>query len=150
MSTSVLTKDKYGNLHLKEIDNNPKSSINVGQSISDFEIIQILGKGCFGEVYLVVSKKTKKGYAMKKMKVNNNSKDEDIKREIKLLQTLNHKYIVKYFTSFCENGFWHIIIQYINGKNFQVIADKNAENEINLEEKKIWKYLIHCLNGLIY
>jgi serine/threonine protein kinase len=73
---------------------------------------------------------------MKKMKVNNNSKDEDIKREIKLLQTLNHKYVVKYFTSFCENGFWYIIIQYINGKNFQVIADKNVENEINLEEKK--------------
>ena len=150
MSTSALTKDKDGNLHIIEIDNNPKSSINVGQSISDFEIIQILGKGCFGEVYLVVSKKTKKGYAMKKMKVNNNSKDEDIKREIKLLQTLNHKYVVKYFTSFCENGFWHIIIQYINGKNFQVIADKNVENEINLEEKKIWKYLIQCLNGLLY
>ena len=150
MATSVLTKDKYGNLHLKEIDNNPKSSINVGQSISDFEIIQILGKGCFGEVSLVESKKTKKVYAMKKMKVNNNSKDEDIKREIKLLQTLNHKYVVKYFTSFCENGFWHIIIQYINGKNFQVIADKNVENQINLEEKKIWKYLIQCLNGLLY
>ena len=150
MSTSALTKDKDGNLHIIEIDNNPKSSINVGQSISDFEIIQILGKGCFGEVSLVVSKKTKKGYAMKKMKVNNNSKDEDIKREIKLLQTLNHKYVVKYFTSFCENGFWHIIIQYINGKNFQVIADKNVENEINLEEKKIWKYLIQCLNGLLY
>ena len=150
MSTSALTKDKDGNLHIIEIDNNPKSSINVGQSISDFEIIQILGKGCFGEVSLVVSKKTKKGYAMKKMKVNNNSKDEDIKREIKLLQTLNHKYIVKYFTSFCENGFWYIIIQYINGKNFQVIADKNVENEINLEEKKIWKYLIQCLNGLLY
>ena len=150
MSTSVLTKDKDGNLRIIEIDNNPKISINVGQSISDFEIIQILGKGCFGEVSLVVSKKTKKGYAMKKMKVNNNSKDEDIKREIKLLQTLNHKYVVKYFTSFCENGFWHIIIQYINGKNFQVIADKNVENEINLEEKKIWKYLIQCLNGLLY
>ena len=150
MSTSALTKDKDGNLHIIEIDNNPKSSINVGQSISDFEIIQILGKGCFGEVSLVVSKKTKKGYAMKKMKVNNNSKDEDIKREIKLLQTLNHKYVVKYFTSFCENGFWHIIIQYINGKNFQVIADKNVKNEINLEEKKIWKYLIQCLNGLLY
>ena len=150
MSTSALTKDKDGNLHIIEIDNNPKSSINVGQSISDFEIIQILGKGCFGEVNLVVSKKTKKGYAMKKMKVNNNSKDEDIKREIKLLQTLNHKYVVKYFTSFCENGFWYIIIQYINGKNFQVIADKNVENEINLEEKKIWKYLIQCLNGLLY
>ena len=150
MSTSALTKDKDGNLHIIEIDNNPKSSINVGQSISDFEIIQILGKGCFGEVSLVVSKKTKKGYAMKKMKVNNNSKDEDIKREIKLLQTLNHKYVVKYFTSFCENGFWYIIIQYINGKNFQVIADKNVKNEINLEEKKIWKYLIQCLNGLLY
>ena len=101
-----------------------------------------------GEPYERV--RNKYSYAMKKLKANNNSKDEDIKREIKLLQTLNHKYIVKYFTSFCENGFWYIIIQYINGKNLQVIVDQNIENKKYLEEKKIWKYLIQCLNGLLY
>ena len=28
-----LIKDKNGNLHIKELDNNPKNSQNVGQSI---------------------------------------------------------------------------------------------------------------------
>ena len=150
MGTSALIKDKNGNLNIVEIDNKTKNSNDVGQSISDFVEINTLGEGCFGKVLLVKSIKTKKLYAMKRMKVNNNSKDNDIKREIKLLQTLNHKYIVKYFTSFCENGFWHIIIQYITGKNLQVIVDKNKEDCKYLEEKKIWKYLIQCLNGLLY
>ena len=149
-SNTVLTKDKNGNLHIKEIDHYPKDSINVGESASDFEEIKKLGEGYFGEVYLVESKKTKKVYAMKKLKKNNNSKDSDIKREIKLLENLNHKYVVKYFTSFCENGFWYIIIEYINGTNLQVIIDENINNNKNLEEKRIWKFLIQCLNGLLY
>ena len=150
MSTSALIKDKNGNLKIVEIDNKTMNSNDVGQSISDFVEINTLGEGCFGKVSLVKSIKTGKLYAMKRMKVNNNSKDNDIKREIILLQTLNHKYIVKYFTSFCENGFWYIIIQYITGKNLQVIVDKNKEDCKYLEEKKIWKYLIQCLNGLLY
>ena len=143
-----LIKDKDGNLHIINIDTGNLN--NVGQSILDFEIIKNLGSGNFGEVSLVMSRITKKLYAMKKMKLNNNSEKQNIKREIKLLEGLNHKYVIKYFTSFCENGFYYIIIEYIKGKNLESIKNENIEQKKYLEEKKIWKYLIQCLNGLFY
>ena len=143
-----LIKDKDGNLIIINIDTGNLN--NVGQSILDFEIIKNLGSGNFGEVSLVMSHITKKLYAMKKMKLNNNSEKQNIKREIKLLEGLNHKYVIKYFTSFCENGFYYIIIEYIKGKNLESIKNENIEQKKYLEEKKIWKYLIQCLNGLFY
>ena len=149
--SSDINKDKDGNLYIGKIDKTSgKCKPNIGKTFSDFEIINTLGEGCFGEVFEVKSYITKKLYALKLLKINNNSKDIDIKREIKLLEDLNHPHVINYFTSFYENNCWYIIVEYMNGPNLQQIIDENKKINKYLEEKKIWEYLIQCLSGLLY
>ena len=67
----------------------------------NFDIIDELGKGGFGKVYLV---KDKKGnlYALKIIKVNNLN-DMKIKlKEIKNLATIESKYVISYKDSWFE------------------------------------------------
>ena len=150
-ASSDINKDKDGNLHIDKIDKTSgKYKPNIGQTLSDFEIISTLGEGNFGQVYKVKSYITKNLYALKILKIDNKSKDIDIRREIKLLEDLNHPHVINYFTSFYEKNCWYIIVEYMNGPTLQKIIDENIKINKHLEEKKIWEYLIQCLSGLLY
>ena len=122
----------------------------IGKSLIDFEIKNPLGKGRFGQVFLVKSKITNYYYAMKKIKKNNNKDMDNIRKEIALLNSLKHPHVINYFTSFFENDSYYIIIEYIDGISLQNLIDDNIKQKKYLEEKKIWNYLIQCLSGLIY
>lgn len=82
------------------------NKVNVGTKLSDFDIEKKLGQGHFGSVCLVKSKKTNKLYALKEIRgeIFNDNQRKEVEREIKLLEDLNHPHIIKYFTSFRENG----------------------------------------------
>ena len=73
---------------------------------------------------------------MKKRQIKQFKRFKYTKREIKLFETLDHKYVVKYSISFYKNDFWYIIIEFINGKSLQVIIDENIKNNKNFKEKK--------------
>ena len=104
---------------------------NVGKSLIDFEIKNPLGKGRFGQVFLVKSKITNYYYAMKKIKINNSKDKDNIRKEIALLKSLNHHHIINYFTSFFENDSYYIIIEYINGISLQNLIDDNIKQKNN-------------------
>ena len=66
-------------------------------SFDDFEMINILGRGTFGKVYLVYCKKTDKYYAMKCIRkdiiIKNNALD-NIESEKVILNQVNHPFII--------------------------------------------------------
>ena len=69
-TTSDLIKDAKGNLvKIKKDTSHGKNKPDIGNSLIDFEIIKNLGKGQFGIVDLVKSKKNEKCYAMKKLEL---------------------------------------------------------------------------------
>ena len=53
--------------------------IDVGSSLDDFDIIQLIGKGNFGSVRLVQSKKNHNLYALKEIKGKDNTSINEIK-----------------------------------------------------------------------
>ena len=146
-----VTMNQNGQPQLLYIDKGNKK-LNVGNQLSDFEIEKKLGQGHFGSVCLVKSKITNKLYALKQIRgeIFNDNQRKEVEREIKLLEDLNHPHIIKYFTSFRENGNFYIVTEYINGGSLENLADKVHKEGKLLTEKIIWDFLIQTLSGLVY
>jgi serine/threonine protein kinase len=133
--------------------NKERKKINVGTKLSDFIIIKNLGQGNFSTVKLVTSKLTNKYYAMKEIKSKYCKTKRNlsmIEKEIKLLQSLNHPNVIKYYSSFLENDNYYIITEYLSNGSLESLLKKNRQNGKLIEERIIWSLLIQTLNGLLY
>ena len=89
---------------------------NVGDKLSDFEILTTIDKGGYSFVVKVRSKKNNKIYAIKVIDFNKH-KTEDEKilsmNEIKLIQGLNSPYIIKYHSFFLDINKLYIVMEFI-------------------------------------
>ena len=88
--------------------------------ISSFKIIELLGEGSFGKVYLVDHTKNKKKFAMKvlnKHKILSKNLINYIITERKILELLKHPFIVQLFYAFQTEEFLYLIIEYCEGKD---------------------------------
>ncbi|KAH8550420.1 kinase-like domain-containing protein [Umbelopsis sp. PMI_123] len=77
---------------------------------ADFEEIEFLGKGGFGEVVKARNKLDGRYYAIKKIRLDPRD-NEDIRkilREVQTLSSLHHQYVVRYYTTWFEDedGNW--------------------------------------------
>lgn len=74
--------------------------------LSDFRVVEALGKGSFASVYKVMRKSDNKVYALKRVKIGKMSKREiaDALNEIRFLASIRHKNIVGFLESFLENN----------------------------------------------
>ena len=100
--------------HLIERKKSIDKKESIGDNPNDFEILNELGKGNFGKVFKVNSKKNNKIYAMKMVDIEelkNLPKPEPGKvsnayrlalNESKFLRLLSHPNIIKYYNSFQE------------------------------------------------
>ncbi len=92
-----LFKDEDG---LKSFTDYPSQS----RLNTEFEVIGVIGHGGFGEVLKVKNKLDSRFYAIKRIRVNPNSKhNKQITREIKLLSRLNHENVVRYYSTWIES-----------------------------------------------
>ena len=93
-----------------------------------YEYIQMLGSGSFGKVRLYVDRQCKTlRYAIKTLKKDflNKHMIDSIEREVDILRSLDHPNIVKYFETYEDDHFIHIVMEYIPGDNlFKVITNK--------------------------
>ena len=96
---------------------------NIGTCLADFKTISELGRGAYGIVTKVTSKIDQQIYVMKKINVKNVSprKQAAALKEVQILRKLRHPNIIKYYTSFVEDGFMHIIMEYAEGGDLQMV-----------------------------
>lgn len=71
---------------------------------AEFEVLEWLGRGGFGDVFKVRNRLDGCIYALKRILLNRSSRllDRKIMREVKLLSRLNHENIVRYYHSWIE------------------------------------------------
>ncbi|TKR96003.1 hypothetical protein L596_010086 [Steinernema carpocapsae] len=95
------------------------AKIIVNPKLSDFDQIKTIGKGTYGHVVLVKHKESGTFCALKilrKEKMVRNAKDvKHIINERKILEKLDHPFIVGMYGSFKDNVYLYLILEFVNG-----------------------------------
>ena len=116
-----------------------------------YEYIQMLGSGSFGKVRLYVDRQCKTlRYAIKTLKKDflNKHMIDSIEREVDILRSLDHPNIVKYFETYEDDHFIHIVMEYIPGDNlFKVITNKKY---FKFTEKEICQIMTCLLKAVLF
>ena len=126
---------------------------DIGNHISDFEILQVLHKGDFGFVAKVNSKKNFQIYAMK---TYNLSKIEDpdylkyYENESLLMKKLKHPNVCRLYTSFKENNIIYMIMEFMDNGNLYSFLNANMILNKRIKEDKLWNIFEQCLKALVY
>lgn len=87
--------------------------------LEDFEILSVIGKGAYGQVFLVKKHLEKKLYAMKVLKkaaiVVHGKETEHTKNERSILEEISHPFIVKLYYAFQCPTKLYLILKYASG-----------------------------------
>ena len=142
--------DKF--LLLPKVDQTTNPS-NIGGKLSDFEILKSLGKGGFGFVAKVKSKKNHQIYAMKMIdltKLKSQSDKELTLNEISLIKGLDSPHIIKYYNYFVENNKLYILMDHMSNGDLKDFISVHMEMGQPIPEEEILELFYQCAAGLYY
>ena len=126
----------------------------MSQQIEDLSLIQFLGKGSFGEVYLSTKKNSNKLFATKKIKksiVDLPKMNRYFTYEIYILKSINHPNIVKLEELKWDNNYYYIVMEYINGGELSKCLEKYKNKYQRAFPEEIVQYLMRqIVDALIY
>lgn len=91
--------EDYSHNLLQEKPNQQKNIHKTSRYLEDFKEKKRLGQGGFGTVFLALNKLDKNSYAIKKLVVDKNKKDQfkSVRKEVRVLSKLQHENIVRYY-----------------------------------------------------
>ena len=129
-----------------------------------YQYLREVGKGSYGEVWLVTpirprsgssSKNTNKQYVLKRLNLGGKSQDskqndiESAEREAKLLSTLKHPNIVSYIESFrSSDGFLNIVMAYCEGGDLYTKLKEQKDKKQPLTENQIAEWFLQICMAL--
>lgn len=119
--------------------------------MENYTLVKKIGKGNYGDVWLIINKQNRKQYVLKQINMRHASKQEQRSAfiEVKLLSSLKHPNIVSYFDSFQNpNGMLDIIMGYCErGDLYTFIRNRKG---VLFQEKQIVEWFIQICMALQY
>ncbi len=107
----------------------------VGQKVGSFEIVEMIGRGGMGVVYLARDTKLKRSVAVKSMPVElqaDSTARTRFRREAELLASLNHPNIAAIYEIIEQDaGAGYLILEYVPG---ETLAQRIAREPLKLEQ----------------
>eukprot|EP00927_Polykrikos_kofoidii_P032348 TRINITY_DN27590_c0_g1_i1.p1 TRINITY_DN27590_c0_g1~~TRINITY_DN27590_c0_g1_i1.p1 ORF type:complete len:681 (-),score=122.46 TRINITY_DN27590_c0_g1_i1:220-2181(-) len=123
----------------------------------DFDIVKQLGRGSFGEVYLVKCKHTQQEYAMKILllqKVRRNNTMRYAYTERNVMTYIKHPYIVSLYYAFQTFNHLVMVVQYGHGGNLQSLISsekKLQEDRARIYEAELLLAIVHLhLRNIVF
>ena len=130
-------------------------SKNITKKVKAYTAIRFLGKGGFGEAYLVKSNMTKKNYVMKS--INFELLDEKNKlytiNEAILLKNIDHPNIIKFKEVFevkKPNIQLNIIMEYAENGDLNKLLETNINKKVYFKENILINWLCQICSALKY
>jgi serine/threonine protein kinase len=117
------------------------------------EIIGILDKGTFAEVFLARKTNTNELIALKKINERNLPPDAKkyLENEINILKNINHPNIIKLYDDFKENDFIYLALEYCNGGSLsQNLYQYKIKYGVPFPEKVVRLFMKKILLGIKY
>ena len=135
---------------------NPNLPMNIipGSFLSDirkvYKFKDVLGGGHFGSVRVAYRKneEPRKFYAVKSISKKNLSVKDlaDLVKEVEIISTLNHPNIIKFYESYHDKYYFHIVMELCTGKE---IFDKIVSDG-KISEKIVAKIITEVLHAISY
>jgi len=113
--------------------------LRLNVSVEDFEFIKVIGKGYFGKVSQVKYKEDQNIFALKTLKKNKLKEAKQIqhtKTERKILEFVNHPFIVSLKFAFQSETKLYLVMDYYNGGELFYHLRKNKR--FNEEQSKFY------------
>ena len=119
---------------------------------SDYQNIKKLGEGAFGSAFKVLNIKNNQIYVIKQILFKNSTEKEveAIKKEAKILSSLNNENIVKYFNSFTSKDTFNIVMEYCDGLDLRRYIKEHKETGEKINKYLIYYFIIDICHGLKY
>ena len=111
---------------------------------NNYKIIEKIGEGGFGEVYLI--EKEGRTYALKKSK-NKLNEDEmnQLQKIIDILSKIENDNIIEYYNSFRENDSFCILMEYAGKNNLKQFIESYKIKDELIEKKKLNQLYYKCV-----
>ena len=131
-----------------ENNDNSDTFFQEGYGIGPFQMMNEIGKGQFGKVYIGLHGETKEKVAIKQIpKTDKNININLIKAEINIQKKLFHPYLCKMYCVIENPDYMFIVTEYCSGGEiFQKLVDQDAP----FEEKTACKIFSQVLSGIEY
>ena len=135
-----------------EQNNSKNEEKDIGKKLEDFEILQTLGKGSYGFVAKVKSKKNEKIYAMKMIDfalIQDETEKNLSLNEIKIIKSLDNPHIIKYYNDFFVGEKYYIIMEYINNGDIKGYITAHQNMGAPIPEDELWDLFYQCMSGIV-
>lgn len=129
------------------LSNSPTKAAEISKKM--FNVLYPIGKGGFGKVWKVETKKSKQIYAMKEMskvKVINKKSVTSVMNEKEFLAKLNHPFLVNMTSAFQDREHLYLIMDYLDGGDLRY----HLGNKRYFSEKETKFFVANILIGLEY
>ena len=122
--------------------------------VDDLTLLKCLGKGAFGEVYLTSKQGTQEKFSTKKIdkKFAQNPKAKKyIDNEIKILQEIDHKNIIKLYDVKETNALYYLVMEYCNGGGLSDCLEYHIKQTRRPFSEEVVQYLMRqIVDGIKY
>ena len=125
--------------------------LKISQNI---ELMNIIGKGAYGDVFMGINTKTKEIYAIKKITKKQLESEiiyQYFNNEIFILKHLNHPNIIKFKSLTEYKSDYYLSTEYCNGGSLEQAMKYHSDTYNNPISEEVARYFIfNILQGIIY
>lgn len=113
---------------------------------STYELMEEIGSGGGGRVYLANHKRLNKKVILKADKRKLSTREDLLRREVDILKNLSNSYIPQVYDFFVEDGVVYTVMEYIDGESL----DKPLKRGERIPQAIVIKWAIQLLSALEY
>ncbi|TNV74080.1 hypothetical protein FGO68_gene9822 [Halteria grandinella] len=134
----------------EDVADSQSDSSDGNVKLSRYILGKQIGQGAYAVVRVATNKSDNKKYAIKvydKSKLTDSNRQRSVRREIKLLQKMNHPNIVKIYEAFETDEYVYLVMEYVGGGSLHsYLREKQNRRLEESDAKRIFKQILTALH----